>query len=190
MLIRVAQLRPRRIRRHGKTSMGTLLVLIALGVTLAVPASASATGVHVSPVSAIEPRFPYLPPTARPATRTTTSPWLTGGTAALIVMGTFALALWTESRHADHSGLDEGMTGHVATRTFRHGRKPPEARTCTGLCSRLSSAPTWRRTSGAATLSPRSESLRFRRRQRRQRGSRRSSLGGARPSRRASRPPR
>lgn len=108
MLIRVAQLRPRRIRRHGKTSMGTLLVLIALGVTLAVPASASATGVHVSPVSAIEPRFPYLPPTARPATRTTTSPWLTGGTAALIVMGTFALALWTESRHADHSGLDEG----------------------------------------------------------------------------------
>jgi hypothetical protein len=90
------------------TSTRTLLVLVALTVTMAVPASASAMGVPARSLSAIEPRFPYAPPNARSATRSTMHPWLTGATAAVIILGTFALGLWTASRRPDDSGLEGG----------------------------------------------------------------------------------
>jgi hypothetical protein len=36
------------------------------------------------------------------------SPWMTGGTAAVIILGTFALALRTERHRPDDSGFDGG----------------------------------------------------------------------------------
>jgi hypothetical protein len=110
MVIPVAQLRPPQIRRRGTTSAAALLVLIAFAVALAVPASAGARarGVYAGAVSPLEPRFPYVAPTARSASRITISPWLTGATAAVVVIGAIALGLWTESHRADDGGLDEG----------------------------------------------------------------------------------
>lgn len=108
MVIPVAQLRPRRSRRHGTASAATVLVLIAFAVALAVPASASAMGVHAGAASPLEPRFPYVAPTARSASRITISPWLAGATAAVIIIGAITLVLWTESHRADDGGPDEG----------------------------------------------------------------------------------
>jgi hypothetical protein len=105
----VAQVRPPQIRRHGTRSAAVLLVLIAFAVALAVPASASAMGVHAGAVSPLEPRFPDAAPTARSATKSTTSRWLTGATAAVVIIGAIALGLWTKShRVEDDEGLDEG----------------------------------------------------------------------------------
>jgi hypothetical protein len=109
MVIPVAQLRPPQIRRHGTRSAAILLVLIAFAVALAVPASASAMGVHAGAVSPLEPRFPDVAPTAGSATRSTTSRWLTGAPAAVVIIGAIALGLWTERhRVEDDDGLDEG----------------------------------------------------------------------------------
>jgi hypothetical protein len=108
MAIPGAQLRWRLARRHGKTSTRTLLVLVALAVTLALPAGANAMGVPARSVSAMEPRFPYAPPDARSATRRTMRPWLSGSTAAVIILGTFALGLWAAGRRQDDSGLEGG----------------------------------------------------------------------------------
>jgi hypothetical protein len=108
MVIPVAQLQPPQIRRRGTRPAAALLVLIAFA--LAVPASASASGVPAGAVSPLEPRFPYVAPTARSASRITVSPWLTGTAAAVVIIGAIAIAigLWTESHRADDGGLDEG----------------------------------------------------------------------------------
>jgi hypothetical protein len=65
-------------------------------------------GVHAGAVSAIEPRFDYAAPSARSATRSTMSPWLRGATAAVVILGPFALALWMDSRRPDGRGFDGG----------------------------------------------------------------------------------
>jgi hypothetical protein len=96
------------IRRHGKAPTRMLLVLVALAVTMAVPASASAIGVPAGSLAAMNPRFHYAAPDARSATTSTMSAWLTGGTAAVTILGTFALALWTESHRPDDTGFDGG----------------------------------------------------------------------------------
>ena len=75
---------------------------------MAVPAHASAIGVHAGSLSAIQPRFAYTAPTARSATRSTTSPWLRGAAVAVVILGAFALALWMESRRPDGRGFDGG----------------------------------------------------------------------------------
>jgi hypothetical protein len=96
------------IRRHGKASTRTLLVLVALAVTSAVPATASAIGVPADSLAAMQPRLHYAAPNARLATTSTISPWLIGGTASVIILGTFALALSSERHRPDDSGLDGG----------------------------------------------------------------------------------
>ena len=99
-----AQFRWQLIRRHGKASTRTLLVLVVLAVTMGAPASASAMG--VPSLAATQPGFHYAAPNARSATRSTISPWLIGGTASVIILGAFALALWTEPHRPDDSGFD------------------------------------------------------------------------------------
>jgi hypothetical protein len=68
-------------------------------------------GVHAGAVSPLEPRFPYVAPTAHSATRRMASLWLMGATAAVVVIGAIALGMWTESHRADDGGLDEGGDG-------------------------------------------------------------------------------
>jgi hypothetical protein len=65
-------------------------------------------GVPTGSPSPIAPRFHYAAPNAPSQTTSAMSPWLTGATAALIILGTVALALWTESHRPDDTGLDGG----------------------------------------------------------------------------------
>jgi hypothetical protein len=87
-----------------------LLVLFVMAVALAGPASASAMGEPAGVISSMELRSHDAGPSATTADSSATSAWRAGavGAVAIIILGTFAFALWSERQRPDDSGPDGG----------------------------------------------------------------------------------
>jgi hypothetical protein len=87
-----------------------ILVLVVMVVALAGPASASAMGVPVSVISSMKLRSHDAGPSAGTVDSSASSVWRAGALAAVavIILGTFAFALWSERQRPDDSGPDGG----------------------------------------------------------------------------------